>query len=82
MQRPCRARNASSVSKFGDSAVPIVGATISELASTIDRFRPYRSDNGPQIHAPAASAKMTTEIVRPAWEGVTSNARPSCGRIA
>src|SRR5438067_9167106 len=82
MQRPWSARNASSAPKVGASAAPSVGATSSELASTIERLRPYRSDSGPQSHAPAASATMTTETVSPACEGRTSKARPSCGRIA
>src|SRR5579864_652154 len=82
MQRPWSARNASSAPKVGATAAPIVGATSSELASTIERLRPQRSDSGPQIQAPTASARMTIETVSPAREGLTWNARPSCGRIA
>ncbi len=82
MQRPWSARNTSSTAKVGASAAPMVGATSSELASTIERLRPMRSESGPQIHAPHASANTTTEIVRPASAGLTLKARPSCGRIA
>src|SRR6476646_4529836 len=82
MQRPWSARNASRRPKLGASAAPTVGATSSALASTIERLRPYRSDTGPQIHAPIASASTTIEIVRPASEGETWKVRPSCGRIA
>src|SRR5438445_13298263 len=82
MHRPCSARNASRSPKLGASAAPIVGATSSELASTIERLRPYRSESGPQIHAPHARASTTTEIVSPASAGRTWKARPSCGRTA
>src|SRR5438093_10327618 len=82
MQRPCSARNANNSPKLGARAAPIVGATSSELASTIERLRPQRSERGPQIHAPHASASTTTEIVSPASAGLTWKARPSCGRIA
>src|SRR5579864_344532 len=82
MQSPWSARNASSAPNVGATAAPIVGATRSELASTIERLRPHRSDSGPQIQAPIASARMTIETVSPAREGLTWNARPSCGRIA
>src|SRR3954469_24306822 len=82
MQRPWSARNTSNSTKLGARAAPIVGATRSALASTIECLRPKRSDSGPQIHAPTASASTTTEIVSPASAGVTSNVRPSCGRIA
>src|SRR6266849_6335375 len=82
MQSPCSARNPSSSAKLGASAAPMVGATSSELASTIERLRPIRSESGPQTQAPHASASTTTEIVSPASAGLTWNARPSCGRIA
>ena len=82
MQSPCKARNTSSSAKVGASAAAIVGGTSSVLASTIDRLRPTRSENGPQIHAPTASASTTTEMDRPASAGLMSNARPMSGRIA
>src|SRR6476646_7589901 len=82
MHSPWSARNTSNSTKLGARAAPIVGATRSALASTIECLRPYRSESGPQIHAPRASARTTTEIVSPASDGVTWNVRPSCGRIA
>src|SRR6478752_3474051 len=82
MHSPWSARNTSNSTKLGARAAPIVGATRSALASTIECLRPYRSESGPQIHAPSASASTTTEIVSPASDGVTWNVRPSCGRIA
>src|SRR6058998_1990700 len=71
MHSPCSERKASKRPKLGASAAPIVGGTRIVLASTIERFRPYRSENGPQIHAPQASASTTTEIDSPASAGRT-----------
>ena len=41
-----------------------------------------RSESGPQNHAPAASAPITTETLSPAWDGEMPNSRPMSGRIA
>ena len=82
MHRPWSARNVSKRAKLGANAAPTVGGTSSTQASTIERFRPYRSERGPQIQAPQASASTTTEIVRPACAGLTPKDRPSWGRIA
>jgi hypothetical protein len=59
-----------------------VGTTTAPLASTSEARRPIRSESGPQNHAPAASAPITTPIVSPACDGVTSNSRASSARIA
>ena len=67
---------------MGARASSSVGTTTTALASTSEARRPMRSDSGPQNHEPTASAPIVTETVRPVCEGVTSNSRPSCGRIA
>ena len=82
MQSPWRTRSPSSTGKLGANATSTVGSTIAPDASTSDARRPIRSDSGPQNQAPTASAPITTEIVRPACDGVTPNSRPSSGRIA
>ena len=66
----------------GASATPIVGGTRSRLARRIARGRPIRSESGPQANPPIATASTTTEIERPARDGLTSKSRESSGRIA
>ena len=82
MQSPCRVRQTRSASKPGASATPMVGGTSSRLAIRIARGRPIRSDTGPQTNPPIATASTTTEIERPARDGLTSKSRDSSGRIA
>ena len=80
MQSPWRTRSPSSTGKLGANATATVGTTIAPEASTSDARRPMRSDSGPQNHAPTASAPITTEIVRPACDGVTPKVPPELGQ--
>ena len=82
MQRPWSVRQTRRAANPGASATPRVGGTSSTLAMRIARGRPIRSETGPQTKPPSATARTTTEIDRPARDGLTSKSRESSGRIA
>ena len=79
--RPWIARMIRSASNVGASATAIDAGTSNALAAIRQARRPTRSDSGPQIHDPATTATMSTEIVSPARLGVTANTRPISGRM-
>src|SRR2546421_4637115 len=82
INRPCRARKATSRPNVGASPHSSVGTTSSALAPTMTGLRPMRSESGPAISDPAATASTTADTVSPAVAGGRSNARPSTGRMA
>ena len=82
MQSPWSARQTRSAPNPGARATPTVGSTRSTLAVRIARGRPILSETGPHTKPPTATASTTTEIERPAREGLTPKSRESSGRIA
>src|SRR5215210_6478970 len=82
MHAPCRARSTSSVAKVGATAAPRLGTTSSPLASMSERRRPMRSESGPQTQPASATASTTTEIVRPASDGVMPKSVARSGSTA
>ena len=82
MQSPWSVRQTRSASNPGARATPSVGGTSNRLAMRIARGRPIRSETGPQTKPPIATASTTTEIDRPARDGLMPKSRDNSGRIA
>src|SRR5919202_2228293 len=82
INRPCRARKATSRPNVGASPHSSVGTTSSALAPTMTGCRRMQSESGPAITDPAATASTTADTDSPAVAGGRWNARPSTGRMA
>ena len=69
MRSPWHARIASRTGRLGARPARAVGTQIMAAAAAITLARPSRSESGPATQPPAATARTTTVMVRPAAAG-------------